>query len=164
MQRSKLKRKLIAPLIVTLAMVTGMTVQAESIRVPEDVRQISVELGTQYSICPELIQSTCFKESSFDPRAENGSHIGIMQVNPVWHADRMTRLGVTDLYDTRSCMLVGVDYLHELIQQYEDVSVALMKYNGDSRAEGLLDGSGDVSEYADEILRISAELERENGK
>ena len=45
-----------------------------------------------------------------------------------------------------------------------DVSVALMKYNGDSRAEGLLDGSGDVSEYADEILRISAELERENGK
>ena len=87
-----------------------------------------------------------------------------MQVNPVWHADRMARLGVTDLYDTRRCMLVDVDYLHELIQQYEDVSVALMKYNGDSRAEGLLDGSGDVSEYADEILRISAELERENGK
>lgn len=76
MQRSKLKRKLIAPLTVTLAMVTGMTVQAESIRVPEDVRQISVELGTQYSICPELIQSTCFKESSFDPRPRTAAISG----------------------------------------------------------------------------------------
>ena len=159
-----MKKKLAALLLAAMIAAKEMTVWAAPIDVPADVRQISIELGTQYGICPEVIQSTCFKESSFDPRAENGSHIGIMQVNPVWHADRMARLGVTDLYDTRNCMLVGVDYLHELIQQYEDVSVALMKYNGDSRAEGLLDGSGDVSEYADEILRISAELERENGK
>ena len=158
-----MKRKsLLLPAVMLLTF--GMTARAAPVQVPEDVRQVSVELGERYGFCPELIQAVCFKESSFDPRAENGSHIGIMQVNPAWHADRMTRLGVTDLYDTRSCMLVGVDYLHELIQQYEDVSVALMKYNGDSRAEGLLDGSGDVSEYADEILRISAELERENGK
>ncbi len=159
-----MRKKLAALLLAAMIAAKEMTVWAAPIDVPEDVRQISIELGELYGICPEVIQATCFKESSFDPLAENGSHIGIMQVNPVWHADRMARLGVTDLYDTRRCMLVGVDYLHELIQQYEDVSVALMKYNGDSRAEGLLDGSGDVSEYADEILRISAELERENGK
>ena len=61
-------------------------------------------------------------------------------------------------------MLVGVDYLAELVSKYEDISVALMKYNGDSNADGLLAGNGDVSEYADKILCISAELERENGK
>lgn len=159
-----MRKKLAALLMVTMIAAKETAVWAAPIDVPEDVRQISIELGTMYGICPEVIQSTCFKESSFDPHAENGSCIGIMQVNPVWHADRMSRLGVTDLYDTRGCMLVGVDYLHELILLYEDVSVALMKYNGDSHAEGLIDGSGDVSEYADEILRMSAELERENGK
>lgn len=149
-----------------ITMITAMkeTAWAAPIEVPADVRQISIELGTMYDICPEVIQATCFKESSFNPLIENGGCIGIMQVNPEWHADRMDRLGVTDLYDTRSCMMVGVDYLHELILLYEDVSVALMKYNGDSHAEGLMAGSEDVSEYADEILRISAELERENGK
>lgn len=159
-----MRKKLAALLLITMIAAKETTVWAEPIEVPGNVKQISVELGKQYNICPEMIQATCYKESSFDPRAENGSCIGIMQVNPEWHVDRMARLGVADLYDTRSCMLVGVDYLYELILQYEDVSVALMKYNGDSSAEGLLDGSGDVSEYADEILRISAELERENGK
>lgn len=157
-------RKIAALLLITMIAGDGITVQAAPIDVPTDVKQISVELGERYNICPELIQSACFKESSFNPYAENGGCIGIMQVNPDWHKDTMDRLGVTDLYDTRSNMLVGVDYLHELIVQYEDISVALMKYNGDSKAEGLMSGSEDVSEYADEILRISAELERENGK
>lgn len=159
-----MRKRLAALLLIVLIATKETTVWAAPIDVPGDVWQISIELGTQYNICPEVIQAVCFKESSFDPRAENGGCIGIMQVNPDWHRDRMDRLGVTDLYDTRSNMLVGVDYLHELIVQYEDISVALMKYNGDSKAEGLMSGSEDVSEYADEILRISAELERENGK
>lgn len=151
-------------LILIMVMAEGMAVQAALVEVPGNVEQISMELGAQYNICPEAIQAVCFKESSFDPQAENGGCIGIMQVNPDWHRDRMDRLGVTDLYDIRSNMMVGVDYLHELIVQYEDISVALMKYNGDSKAEGLMSGTEDMSEYADEILRISAELERENGK
>ena len=126
-----MRKKLAALLMITMITAEGTTVLAAPIDVPEDVRQISVELGTMYDICPEVIQATCFKESSFNPLIENGGCIGIMQVNPEWHADRMDRLGVTDLYDTRSCMMAG---------------------------------SEDVSEYADEILRISAELERENGK
>lgn len=159
-----MKKSLVTLLMVVMITAKEITVWAAPVDVPDDVRQISVELGTQYNMCPELIQSACFKESSFNPYAENGGCIGIMQINPDWHRDRMDRLCVTDLYDIRSNMTVGVDYLHELIVTYEDISVALMKYNGDSRAEGLMSGSEDVSEYADEILRISAELERENGK
>lgn len=159
-----MRERLAALLMITLITAMETTAWAAPIDVPEDVRQISIELGAQYDMCPEMIQAACFKESSFDPHAESGGCIGIMQVNPEWHTDRMKRLGVTDLYDTKSNMLVGVDYLHELIVEHEDVSVALMKYNGDSHADGLLAGNEDVSEYADEVLRISAELERENGK
>lgn len=125
-----------------LSTAAGMAVQAAPARVPEGITQHSVELGARYGICPELIQAVCFKESSFNAGAENGGCIGIMQANPDWHRDRMERLGVTDLYDAGGNMLVGIDYLYELLQQYEDISVALMKYNGDSRAEGLMPGTG----------------------
>lgn len=151
-------------LALTMIMASGMTVRAQEIDVPQEVVEISEELGDRYSICPELIQAMCFKESSFQSDAKNGGCVGIMQVAPKWHKDRMNRLGVFDLFDARSNMIVGVDYLSELIGQYEDVSVALMVYNGDGAAEDVICGSADVSAYADEILAISAELERENGK
>lgn len=136
---------LILPLMIAIA--SKMTAKAETIEVPKEVVEISEELGVQYNICPELIQAICFKESSFNSCAENDGCIGIMQVNPDWHKDRMDRLGVTDLYDTRSNMLVGVDYLSELVQEYEDISIALMKYNGDSHADGAMNGTADISGY-----------------
>lgn len=136
----------------------------ETVEVPADVIEISEELGKQYNICPELIQAMCFKESSFRPDIESGGCFGIMQVNPKWHKERIDRLGVTDIFDMRGNMAVGVDYLLELIGQYEDVSVALMVYNGDSSVEDVICGKDDISAYVNEILSISAELERKNGK
>ena len=67
-----MKKKLAALLLAAMIAAKEMTVWAAPIDVPADVRQISIELGTLYGICPEVIQSTCFKESSFDPQAENG--------------------------------------------------------------------------------------------
>lgn len=159
-----MKRMRIILLITVMLLIPSRAVQATPMQVPEDVKQLSVELGEQYNICPELIQAMCFKESSFNSRAENGGCIGIMQVNPIWHKDRMERLGVTDLYDVRQNMMTGVDYLHELSEEHEDISIALMTYNGDSRVKSVESGESAISDYADSILAISAELERENGK
>ncbi len=134
------------------------TVQAqarEAVEVPEEVVAISEELGGEYGICPELIQAD----------AENGGCVGIMQVSPEWHRERMERLGVTDLTDMRQNIAVAVDYLAELAAEYEDVGAALMKYNGDRRLDELLEGGlADVSDYARAVLELSAELERRNGK
>lgn len=142
----------------------GTTVHAESIDVPQEVVEISEELGSQYNICPELIQSICFKESGFQSDIESGGCVGIMQVSPKWHKKRMERLGVTDLKDMRQNMKVATDYLSELAESYEDVGVVLMMYNGDSSAQDVICGTDSVSDYAEEILTISAELERKNGK
>lgn len=125
--------------------------------------EISEELGGKYRICPELIQAICFKESSFRPDVENGGCVGIMQIYPKWHNDRMDRLGVTDLADIRQNMTVGVDYLAELSEGGTDIAEVLMKYHGESDIEGKL-SDGELSEYAEIVLEISAELERENGK
>lgn len=158
------KKIILFLLALTIAEEDGMTAQAKTVDVPPEVVEISEELGAQYDICPELIQAICFKESSFQPDAESGGCVGMMQISPEWHKERMDRLGVLELKDTKGNMTVGVDYLAELIRQYEDVGVVLMMYNGDSNAEDVLVGSEEVSSYADEILSISAELEREHGK
>ncbi len=144
------------------------TVQAqarEAVEVPEEVVAISEELGGEYGVCPELIQAVCWQESRFQADAENGGCVGIMQVSPQWHKERMERLGVTDLTDPRQNMAVAVDYLAELAAEYEDVGAALMKYNGDRRLDELLEGGmADVSDYVRAVLELSAELERRNGK
>lgn len=160
-----MQRNIILPLLALITAVgSGMTAHANTIDVPREVVEISEELGAQYDICPELIQAICFKESSFQPDAENGGCVGMMQISPEWHKERMDRLGVLDLKDTKGNMTVGVDYLAELIGRYEDVGVVLMMYNGDSSEVDVFAGSEDVSAYADEILALSEELERENGK
>ena len=137
----------------------------EAVTVPEEVAGISEELGEEYGICPELIQAVCWQESRFQADAENGECVGIMQVSPQWHRERMKRLGATELKDIRQNMAVAVDYLAELAAEYEDVGAALMKYNGDRRLGKLLDGNmKDVSDYAQTVLELSAELERRHGK
>lgn len=115
------------------------------------------------SICPELVEAIIEAESSWNPKAQNGDCIGLMQVSESWHKGRMARLGITDLTDPYDNILVGVDYLSELFEQYEDVGAVLMKWNGDSRLSEYLK-TGELSEYADKVLERSAELERLHGK
>lgn len=137
-----------------------MTAHAEEFSgdVPEEVVEISEELGNTYNICPEVIQAICWKESRFKADVESGGCVGIMQVSPKWHKDRMERLGVTDLKDIRQNMTVAVDYLSELVKDGEDMEEALMRYHGESKIEERLK-SGEISEYVKSIFEISCMLE-----
>lgn len=114
-------------------------------------------------ICPELVEAMIERESRWNPNAINGDCMGLMQISERWHQERMERLGVTDLFDPYDNILVGVDYMAELFERYEDPGMVLMVYNGDSRAKDL-QSTGNLSEYAEWILTRSAELEREHGK
>lgn len=147
------------------SMFLAVTVNAaeKQITVPEDVREISEELGQAYNICPEVIQAICWQESRFQADAENGGCVGIMQVAPKWHKDRMDRLGVTDLMDIRQNMTVAVDYLSDLVRDEEDLEEVLMRYHGESRINEKL-AAGEMSAYVESILTLSAELERQAGK
>lgn len=133
--------------------------------VPQEVIEISEELGEQYCICPELIQAICWRESRFQPDAKNkaGTCIGIMQVYESWHKDRMEKLGVTDLTDIRQNMTVAVDLLSDLLKDSGDVAEALMRYHGEKDVKIKI-LAGKISEYAKDILEMSERLEREHGK
>lgn len=162
----KITRWYIAGIALTAAvsLLLAMTVHAEeTVAVPEEVKEISEELGEQYSICPEILQSIGWWESRFQPDAENGGCMGIMQIMPRWHQERMERLGVTDLTDIRQNMTVAADYLSDLVRDEEDMEEALMRYHGESHITERLD-AGEMSEYVEKVLTLSAELERSNGK
>ena len=150
---------LIAALLICQAG-AGIRAQAEECIVPDHMLEMSNEIGKEYNICPELLQSIAFQESRFQADAQNDGCTGLMQVNPAWHEERMRDLGVTDLYDPKQNMEVAADYLQELFGRYEDVGTVLMVYHGESGAVSKIE----PSQYADEILERSAALERLHGK
>lgn len=104
-------------------------------------------------VTPELIQSVVMSESSYNPKARNGSHVGLMQVSTKWHKARAERLGVVDLYDPYGNLLVGIDYLEELIEQTDgDIGWALMIYNMGHTLAYQYHQQGVVSSYASGII------------
>lgn len=60
----------------------GIQAQAEECIVPDHILEMSNEIGKEYNICPELLQSIAFQESRFQTDAQNGNCTGLMQVNP----------------------------------------------------------------------------------
>lgn len=122
------------------------------------VIQYTNKIGPMYDIDPLLLQAMIFIESSNNPKAVNGRCCGYMQVNDKWHWDRMERLGVTDVYDGYGNILVGTDYLSELMKKHNgDISLSLAIYNGDSNAY-YLHSIGEQSNYAKRITNLQYRL------
>lgn len=131
----------------------------------EEVIRISEEISKIYPICPELIQAQIFYESSNRRTivSECGD-VGYMQVNPKWQSERMENLGVIDLTDGYSNILVGYDLLYELFKKYGEVELVLMAYNEGEGIAVRKYNSGQVSDYARNIMELSEKLERKHGK
>ena len=125
--------------------------------VPEDIQIYCERAGAEFDICPEFLEAICWRESRFNPSAENEGCSGLMQISTKWHQQRMVDLEVKDIYDGEGNIRVGASYLAELFEKYEgDVDEVLKEYNGDS--------TKGVSAYAIEVMEISEALERVHGK
>lgn len=129
---------------------------------PEDsVTNYVYEISTMYNLDPYILLAMIEVESNFNTKAYSNGCCGLMQVNPKWHADRMRRLGVDDILDPYSNILVGADYLSELINEYGDISSALMFYNMKHATARRLVDNGIVSKYASYILERANEIREE---
>lgn len=130
------------------------------IPLPADLQVYTCEIAAEYEINPILIFAVMWKESSFKVESlnDNGEYsVGLMQINTYWHRDRMDRLGVTDITDPKQNILVGIDYLAELLNYRNDTTLewALMAYNGGPTYADEMTAQGKVSEYA---LKIKDKL------
>jgi hypothetical protein len=113
------------------------------------------EVCLRYNVEPELVMSIVYHESRYNPKAKNGDCIGLMQLNRRWHVGRAKKLGVTDFYDPYSNILLGVDYLSELLNEYKDPKLVLMLYNMKHSTALKLYKRGKTTKYVKSVITMS---------
>lgn len=135
--------------------------------IPSNIREYCDLVGTEYNICPELLEAMAYNESRFIPTVTNGKCYGLMQVNVKVHADRIAKYDWTeeDMYDPYKNLMVAADYLKELYDTYgDDNPIVLSIYSGDWKAVTMYKEYGFLSEYVQTILDRSAKYERLHDK
>ncbi len=119
------------------------------------------DIGSRYSICPELLEAIIEEESDGDADAVGSAgEIGLMQVYPKYHMERAERLGIYSLFNPKDNILTGADYLSELFEEYQDMGTVLIVYNGTAE----LGEQGKYTDYAEQIMKRTEQLERLHGK
>ena len=107
----------------------------------------------------EIALAVVYQESRFQSDAENGSCVGLMQINQV-NGDRLfSKIGVTDLRDPEQNLHAGIWMLGELFEKYGEWNMALTAYNnGESGAKKKFFDKGMIScPYSESVLRKSDE-------
>lgn len=149
-----------------LLIVLAFTVRAEQKDQKEEWIEYIGSICEEKQISPELVEAVIEKESNWNPDAQNGECIGLMQVDQVIHWKRAQDMGVCTLMDPYDNIRVGISILEDLLKKYGEPAPALMYYNaGYSEVCGITAyNNGTISRYAEEIMERSIELERLHGK
>lgn len=120
-------------------------------------------IGRIYNVSPEIMEAMIEKESRGNASAVNSSGCkGLCQVSERWHKKRMNKLGVTDLLDPYSNILVATDYLAELCEDTGDMYTALAYYGGWVNSNGTLKRNADS--YISSLMKRAEDLEKKHGK
>lgn len=130
----------------------------------KEIEEAAEKYGEEYGTGKYILLAIMRYESCYVPDVHSGQCKGLMQINEPYHAERMERLGVSDLYDIDSNVHVGADYIAELYQSYGDWGIVLGCYHGEKKA--VSNGrKGIYSKYSLKILAYASDLEEdEDGK
>lgn len=130
--------------------------------------QLAIHLSDYYdNIPPQLAIAIIAQESKFYRYDEYEGALGLMQLLPRFHRERLIKCIEEDerysdelFYDPRLNIMVGLNYLSELIDDCAgDISYALMCYNqGPSSAYRTYVKGGIVSDYAENIMDLCTDL------
>ena len=121
------------------------SIHVTNVALSSDLTQYTLNLCSQYGVDSSVIFSVMYHESHFNAGATSGKGAqGLMQIIPRYSASRMAKLGVTNLYDPGSNILVGIDLLAEYYHTYGSWNQALTAYRTGN--------AGNDSAYAATIL------------
>lgn len=152
-----------AILVIAIALTIVVSTEAHNASEKAIVENYTIEIGQMYGICPELLQAIIESESGYQPNVVSDyGCVGLMQISPWAHQDRMNRLGVTDLTDPYQNILVGTDYIAELHQKYgDDLYCVLHAYH---HGNALSYDENNPEYYEEHIVERAEQLEREHKK
>lgn len=128
----------------------------------EDLQDHIFKLCEEHELDPAMIIAIIKRESDYKASTigDNGDSLGLMQVQPKWHYERMERLGCLDLLDPYQNVTVGIDILVELFNKGKSVEWVLMAYNGGPSYANRKTEAGEISKYASAVLTMTESLER----
>lgn len=79
---------------------------------------------------PIIVQAVMQCESNYIPMIHSrAGAVGLMQVIPKYHARRMDKYGLTNIWDPYTNIIVGMDFLNESYHKYGSYYSALKAYN-----------------------------------
>lgn len=128
----------------------------------DDLQRHIWEESREKGVPAELVLGVIRKESNFeaDVVGDYGRSVGLMQIQPRWHKERMEYLGCFDMTNPFDNVTVGIDILAELLAEYQTTKMALMVYN--AGATGAKDAWFDrgiySNEYSQTVLAYVDEL------
>lgn len=100
------------------------------------------EIAASYfpNLDPAMVKALIYTESRFQSDVSSSAGaVGLMQVIPYYHAWRMEKYGMSDIWDPYTNILVGMDLLDELYQKYGNWYDVLYFYSGgDASYPGLI--------------------------
>lgn len=77
-----------------------------------------------------IVQAVMKCESNYIPTVgSSAGAVGLMQVLPKYHAWRMSKYGLSDIWDPWTNIVVGMDFMNESYQKYGNYYGVLKAYN-----------------------------------
>lgn len=122
--------------------------------------QTIYEISSLYeNVDPIFVEAIIWVESRGQSEVVSSSGaVGLMQIVPKWHQDRMERLGINNLFDAQSNIYVGVDYISELFSICNDPCFVAMAYNGGVQYAINNLENGVVTSYVKNVLNTVNEI------
>lgn len=134
--------------------ITETPVTLYNVPLDEELQLFIIERAEMNGIDPAIIFAMAYRESTYDASAigDGGNSYGLLQIQPRWHKWRMEQYGCDNLLDPYQNVIVGIDYLAELLDRYDgDIAKALVGYNQGSY-------NGTVTKYANAVMEAAEEL------
>jgi len=98
---------------------------------PKELREMILTTARHHRLEPALLDAVIEAESGYDPQAVSRTGaIGLMQLMPATAAE----LGVEDPFDIQANLQGGSRYLRRLLDEFEQLPLALAAYNAGENA------------------------------
>lgn len=144
--------------IINYLWLNGWTYSYTNVELMDQIISECVSIAAGYrNLDPYFLLAVIAKESNFKPDTigDNGKSFGLMQIQPQWHSERAERLGVSDYCDIHGNILLGADYLSEIMVQLHGSHLfSLVGYNAGPAAGARAMEERRPSDYAARVFRL----------
>lgn len=100
-----------SPGSIELTRLTYQRATAPELANREKINRLITKYASHYSVPERLVHRVVKRESTYNPSARNGIHLGLMQLNPQTARTMGFRGENSDLYDADTNLKYGVKYL-----------------------------------------------------